>query len=674
MTERHKFPPQELMLLPRWIVADKTGKPIPGTAAKDPQHWMNYDSAYAKLQEQPDATRLGFTLFAKPVIAGGRLICIDLDSSIVNGKIQPWAQRIVDQFDSYTEFSPSGTGLHIWVRVGEHSSAADYPGTKHYVDVPFEGAKKPQVQVLGGALEIYASVTGDLIEGVQDRILLVPQDAFDWLRANYPPGATKTEEAKAEAGFERGVDEKRDQEIYDRLPERVRATFESPFAWKERDYPSPSEAYWAVVHAVLHACSRSTERATQFLVSPHAGVWASGTVGDSAEPEKYAKEDWVRNNVERAARDTKGERPDWEAAPSEDEEPGTVDELGLLRPSQFRKRFGGGGSFLIDDFLPRQGVVQIYGKEKHGKSLWAMAIAYAVANPQINTCFGMEVFEHGSVQILVGEDQHGVSGRTRAQELLCKVGESMNMEEIDIWLTEQPGDLTTQEGLNRLAAQLRITKPRLLIVDTQIANAAGIDENKTSDMANLFNNLTKIADQCGCVVLLVHHMAKSGSGGARGSGVQGGAVIADFQATRDGRTVKLTPRHTKNWEPRQQLRGSIVAVEIGTKPNGQPLTAPAIDYRVDLVDVEVDEVEPEQETNVPEPTGGVRPEAELQLWTMLNGPAKRADVAKHMHALGHISTPSVDALKRLERALTEAGKLLVTAKRGAGGGTSYSPV
>ena len=45
----------------------------------------------------------------------GRIVGIDLDHCIENGKLLPWAQPIVDRFrDTYIEISPSGTGLRIF--------------------------------------------------------------------------------------------------------------------------------------------------------------------------------------------------------------------------------------------------------------------------------------------------------------------------------------------------------------------------------------------------------------------------------------------------------------------------------------------------------------------------------------------------------------------------------
>jgi putative DNA primase/helicase len=43
---------------------------------------------------------------------------IDLDGcrDPQTGVIEPWALEVVRLLDSYTEVSPSGRGLHIWVR------------------------------------------------------------------------------------------------------------------------------------------------------------------------------------------------------------------------------------------------------------------------------------------------------------------------------------------------------------------------------------------------------------------------------------------------------------------------------------------------------------------------------------------------------------------------------
>jgi len=81
---------------------------------------------------------------------------VDIDHCIFDGTLTQMAQVIVDEIDSYTEISPSGTGIRIVCRV----SSLSYDKTKYYINN----------QKLG--LEIYASgvtkkfctITGNVIK------------------------------------------------------------------------------------------------------------------------------------------------------------------------------------------------------------------------------------------------------------------------------------------------------------------------------------------------------------------------------------------------------------------------------------------------------------------------------------------------------------------------------
>ena len=43
------------------------------------------------------------------------VVFIDIDHCIKDGIIKPWAQKVIDDFDSYTERSQSEEGLHILI-------------------------------------------------------------------------------------------------------------------------------------------------------------------------------------------------------------------------------------------------------------------------------------------------------------------------------------------------------------------------------------------------------------------------------------------------------------------------------------------------------------------------------------------------------------------------------
>jgi archaellum biogenesis ATPase FlaH len=51
------------------------------------------------------------------------IVIVDLEHCVTNGKADAWAQEIVDDLDSYTSMSTSGTGLHIVVRGSIPSNA-----------------------------------------------------------------------------------------------------------------------------------------------------------------------------------------------------------------------------------------------------------------------------------------------------------------------------------------------------------------------------------------------------------------------------------------------------------------------------------------------------------------------------------------------------------------------
>ena len=131
--------PAELRALSQWV--GRRGKmpinPATGSAASagQPDTWGTLEQALSGV-EMGLFDGIGFE-FA----TGGGLIGIDLDH-VVNtdtGEVQPWALEIVQRLNSYTEYSPSGTGLHIFVRG----------------DIPSSGRKKTINKDTGEAVEIY---------------------------------------------------------------------------------------------------------------------------------------------------------------------------------------------------------------------------------------------------------------------------------------------------------------------------------------------------------------------------------------------------------------------------------------------------------------------------------------------------------------------------------------
>ncbi len=98
----------------RWVCAELpskrplqvTGKPASVT---DSTTWSTCEDVYAAY--------VGGTGDALGYVLGDGIVGIDLDHCIRDdGSLEPWASKIVNILDSYTEISQSGRGLHILIR------------------------------------------------------------------------------------------------------------------------------------------------------------------------------------------------------------------------------------------------------------------------------------------------------------------------------------------------------------------------------------------------------------------------------------------------------------------------------------------------------------------------------------------------------------------------------
>lgn len=88
-----------------------TLKGVSGELVEGNPDWASYEDACKACRSKSSWLKgIGREFIKSQGITG-----IDLDDCIVNGTILPYAAYVVKLFDSYTEYSPSGRGLHIWV-------------------------------------------------------------------------------------------------------------------------------------------------------------------------------------------------------------------------------------------------------------------------------------------------------------------------------------------------------------------------------------------------------------------------------------------------------------------------------------------------------------------------------------------------------------------------------
>jgi excisionase family DNA binding protein len=112
--------PGELKDDDAWVCCDEEKVPhIPlatgrlrRASSTDPETWRSYEEAEAALASGR-YYGIGFVFSSGDSYAG-----VDLDGcrNPETGEIETWAKEIIEHLDSYTELSPSGTGVHVLVK------------------------------------------------------------------------------------------------------------------------------------------------------------------------------------------------------------------------------------------------------------------------------------------------------------------------------------------------------------------------------------------------------------------------------------------------------------------------------------------------------------------------------------------------------------------------------
>src|SRR5215218_525330 len=120
--------PDELKAGERWVCCDEYKVPLIAiengavfaASSTNPETWRYYDTAVATWQQNEHIAGIGRIIAEDEDYVG-----IDLDDCIdpETGELTPWAATIIDQLDSYSEISPSLTGVKIWVKAPEIKTA-----------------------------------------------------------------------------------------------------------------------------------------------------------------------------------------------------------------------------------------------------------------------------------------------------------------------------------------------------------------------------------------------------------------------------------------------------------------------------------------------------------------------------------------------------------------------
>jgi hypothetical protein len=215
-----------------------------------------------------------------------------------------------------------------------------------------------------------------------------------------------------------------------------------------------------------------------------------------------------------------------------------------IAPAEIPRR-----EWLVRPAIPRPDAVLLVGPPKAAKSAWSINLAFAVASGDPGFLFGREHrapwrFKPGRILIVNNEDPT-VEIKRRMNATVAACGDSPPSGSIVILsgadadsapytvLTKKDGKIETAPGFDHIAAEIVRHGADLVIFDSLVSLAAGLNENDNVEMDQLIRALRRLAAQSGAAALIIHHTGKrAGEAGdansARGASSIYGAIRAGF--------------------------------------------------------------------------------------------------------------------------------------------------
>jgi hypothetical protein len=212
-------------------------------------------------------------------------VCIDLDHCVSpEGVVEPWARKIVKQLDSYTELSPGGDGLHIWV----------------IAHVSFSGRRSKRVEIYASGR--YMTVTAKHWEGtpeaMHDRTAEIEKLIADFPDVKPPP-------VKGEVSFEIDPEAQPPGVKHGALlmnDTRYRGSWEHT----RTDLGDQSLSSYDMSLATIAAYAEWTDQEIVNLLISHRR--------EHGNPEKALRSDYLSRTLDRARQATVVKLRDYEAA------------------------------------------------------------------------------------------------------------------------------------------------------------------------------------------------------------------------------------------------------------------------------------------------------------------------------------------------------------------------
>ena len=475
--------PEKLRELPQWVVwryetneKDKPTKVLYSTkgykaSTTKSTTWSTFKECVTTFEVE-EYNGVGF-VFTQGVIG------IDLDKCInEDGSVKQWAKDILNIFDSYTEYSPSKTGLHIILE-----SDIDFGG--HKKEWLNEAKEKEGVECYMRSR--YFTVTGNVFEDRKELKHIDESHLFDWYKNTFEPNEKMIVEITPRLNILPSDDDMlafmrnarngmRFIDLYDKGN------------YVGQGFPSQSEADMSLVNSLMFFCRNDTS-----------------TVDRLFKRSKLYRKKWDRPDykTELLRKCYRLQMMDW-SRPEECDEP--EDELVIrsmagVKPTNVK--------WLWRSRLAKGKLTLFQGDPGQGKSQVTIYIASVISKGD-KFVDDFEC-EQGQVLFITAEDD---AADTLKPRLMAQDANMDNIFELQ-WIKTAQGKTELfnfdkyMDDLKKATKSLKDL--RLIVVDPISAFLGGKDGNSTGDVRGLLYELKTIAEEMDCAVILVTHNNKNTS-------------------------------------------------------------------------------------------------------------------------------------------------------------------
>jgi hypothetical protein len=546
-------------------------------SSTNPETWGTRLDAEGRAKDLDDGRPVGIGIPLGDLGDGFCLCGADLDSCLgEDGALAGWAAPALNLLKTYAEISPSGHGLKAFFLV----ATAEVRRFLDLVGIPATGwGTRRGIPGLasgnhGAAFEIYCgeryfTVTERLWNVDCQRIEVIDWERLTILAALIPPAPVYTanaapgDAARPNTG---GADGSRSARAASAAIRLQPDTYEAMCSGL-RNHDDPEIQAW-VEEKGEAADGRELRRIWDRLVATRAAERAAylNSLGtgehDSADTRQTAEDV-----------DSRTDRPQI-----------SNDDADTAQPKQSRQRryrfqlvrfkdikLNTTPRWIVEDMIPRDGLVLMWGKPKCGKSFVAFDLGLHVA---LGWDYCGKRVEQGPVVYIAAEGALGLSARAEAFRQ-AKLAETDDADP-PFHLLASRLDLVGQldELVADTAAQLDGSdrKCAVIFLDTLNRTFRG-SESRDEDMGNYLRAADRLREVFGCTVVLIHHCGYDDTR-PRGHTSLIGALDAEISIKRDDdNTILAKLELMKDGASGDMLRFVLKPIDIGEDDYGKPLSS-----------------------------------------------------------------------------------------------------